>query len=109
MAHSHLPNDDRGGILPDDPPAEAALPIRNSDEGQLDAPKRILVLGSGNFGSCLADHLATSDLNVDVSLWSRDAKTVELLNNEHKNPKYLTEHVSRICVFVPENIYGIES
>lgn len=51
-------------------------------------------MGSGNFGSCLADHLATSDLNVDVTLWSRDAATVTSLNETHKNPKYLTDHVS---------------
>ncbi|KAG8979173.1 hypothetical protein FRB90_008213 [Tulasnella sp. 427] len=57
------------------------------------APHRILVLGSGNFGSCLADHLATSDLIVDVWLWSRDAATVKSLNEDHKNPKYLTDHV----------------
>lgn len=58
-------------------------------------PRRILVLGSGNFGSCLADHLATSDnLRVDVTLWSRDAETVKSLNETHHNPKYLTDHVS---------------
>ncbi|KAG8979175.1 hypothetical protein FRB90_008211, partial [Tulasnella sp. 427] len=57
------------------------------------SPHRILVLGSGNFGSCLADHLATSDLIVDVWLWSRDAATVKSLNEDHKNPKYLTDHV----------------
>ncbi|KAG8859582.1 hypothetical protein FRB96_004466 [Tulasnella sp. 330] len=57
-------------------------------------PRRIIVFGSGNFGSCLADHLATSDnLNVDVWLWSRDAATVKSLNETQKNPKYLTDHV----------------
>ncbi|KAG9003775.1 hypothetical protein FRB94_002880 [Tulasnella sp. JGI-2019a] len=57
-------------------------------------PRRIIVFGSGNFGSCLADHLATSDnLNVDVTLWSRDAATVKSLNETQKNPKYLTDHV----------------
>ncbi|KAG8906545.1 hypothetical protein FRB99_006659 [Tulasnella sp. 403] len=62
-------------------------------------PHRILVLGSGNFGSCLADHLATSsDLNADVFLWSRDAATVKCLNEEHKNPKYLTDHVFPECL-----------
>ncbi|KAG8891224.1 hypothetical protein FRC01_014830, partial [Tulasnella sp. 417] len=63
------------------------------ENGDKKIPHRILVLGSGNFGSCLADHLATSDLHVDVWLWSRDAATVKSLNEDHKNPKYLTEHV----------------
>ncbi|KAG8978670.1 hypothetical protein FRC05_009942 [Tulasnella sp. 425] len=35
----------------------------------------------------------TSDLIVDVWLWSRDAATVKSMNEDHKNPKYLTEHV----------------
>jgi len=66
---------------------------RTQSPDPLFPPRRILVLGSGNFGSCLADHLATSDLNVDVWLWSRDAATVKKMNEEHRNPKYLTDHV----------------
>ncbi|KAG8930728.1 hypothetical protein FRC02_003740 [Tulasnella sp. 418] len=68
----------------------------------LETPRRILVLGSGNFGSCLADHLASaSDLNLDVYLWSRDAETVRMMNEERRNPKYLTDHV------FPEGITAI--
>lgn len=53
--------------------------------------KKVLVLGSGNFGSCLADHLA--DMNHQVFIYSRSQETVDSLNNYHKNPKYLTDHI----------------
>jgi len=94
MSHSLSENEPRDRIL-----AEAATtglpPLTDNSSGSpIDTPKRILVLGSGNFGSCLADHLATSDLNVDVTLWSRDVQTVESFNTIHKNPKYLIDHVS---------------
>ncbi|KZT36605.1 glycerol-3-phosphate dehydrogenase [Sistotremastrum suecicum HHB10207 ss-3] len=52
---------------------------------------RVLVLGAGNFGSCLADHLADSEHK--VFLWARDAAQVEMMNVEHKNSKYLKDHV----------------
>ncbi|KAH8835844.1 6-phosphogluconate dehydrogenase [Flagelloscypha sp. PMI_526] len=51
---------------------------------------RVLILGSGNFGSCLADHLG--DSNHDVFLWSRDASSVEHFNKTHKNLHYLKDH-----------------
>jgi hypothetical protein len=38
-------------------------------------PKKILVFGSGNFGSCLADHLGDSEH--EVSMWSREKSFVE--------------------------------
>lgn len=54
------------------------------------APKqeKILVLGAGNFGTCLADHLAREGWNVDI--WSRSKSIVDAINNHHKNPKYLS-------------------
>ncbi|KAI0040804.1 NAD-dependent glycerol-3-phosphate dehydrogenase [Auriscalpium vulgare] len=51
---------------------------------------RILVLGAGNFGSCLADHLADSEH--DVFMWSREADLVQFFNEHHKNPSYLKDH-----------------
>jgi len=54
------------------------------------APKngRILVLGAGNFGTCLACHLADQGWNID--LWTRSKTLIESINSEHKNPKYLS-------------------
>jgi hypothetical protein len=53
-------------------------------------PKKILVFGSGNFGSCLADHLGDSEH--EVSMWSREKSFVEFFNEHHKNPRYLKDH-----------------
>ncbi|KZV87768.1 NAD-dependent glycerol-3-phosphate dehydrogenase [Exidia glandulosa HHB12029] len=52
---------------------------------------KVVVFGSGNFGSCLADHLADSEHK--VFLWGRDLDVVESLNSTHRNPRYLTDHV----------------
>ncbi len=50
--------------------------------------KKILVLGAGNFGTCLAQHLAA--LENDILLWSRSSEITEHINTKHKNPKYLS-------------------
>lgn len=47
--------------------------------------KRVLVLGSGSFGSCLADHLA--DIGHQTRIWARNKDVVDSFNNNHKNPK----------------------
>src|ERR1700749_4789722 len=60
---------------------------------------RVLILGSGNFGSCLADHLADNEHR--VSLWCRSAGVAESFNRDHKNPKYLKDHT------FPETIEAI--
>jgi len=67
-----------------------------------ETPQKILVLGSGNFGSCLADHLA--DSGNPVFLWSRSKDVIESLNEHHRNPKYLTDHVfsAHITAIGPE-------
>jgi hypothetical protein len=51
---------------------------------------KILVLGAGNFGSCLADHLGYSAH--DIYMWSRDEKLVKHFNTYHRNPDYLKDH-----------------
>lgn len=63
---------------------------------------RVCVLGAGNFGSCLADHLADSEH--DVLLWSREEDLVKHFNEHHKNPTYLTDHEfpSNITAIGPE-------
>ncbi|CAE6413568.1 unnamed protein product [Rhizoctonia solani] len=63
------------------------------------ATSRVLVLGAGNFGSCLADHLADSTHR--VYLWARSKQTVDIFNKERRNEKYLTDHV------FPEGIEAI--
>ena len=50
--------------------------------------KKILILGAGNFGTCLAQHLASK--GCDVTIWARNAKIVFSINSIHKNPVYLT-------------------
>jgi NAD-dependent glycerol-3-phosphate dehydrogenase N-terminus len=67
------------------------------------SPKsKVLVLGSGNFGSCLADHLGDSEHK--VFMWSRDKTLVEYFNQHHKNPQYLKDHCfpNTICAVGPD-------
>ncbi len=52
------------------------------------SPQNVLVLGAGNFGTCLANHLAHEGKNVQI--WARDKVVVDSINKEHKNPKYLS-------------------
>ncbi|KZT05835.1 NAD-dependent glycerol-3-phosphate dehydrogenase [Laetiporus sulphureus 93-53] len=60
---------------------------------------KVLVFGAGNFGSCLADHLADSFHT--VYLWSRDEKIVRHFNQYHRNPEFLQDHV------FPESITAV--
>ncbi|KAJ7751249.1 glycerol-3-phosphate dehydrogenase [Mycena maculata] len=57
---------------------------------QPDAHSKVLILGAGNFGSCLAEHLGDSEHR--VFLWAREADLVKHFNLHHKNLKYLPEH-----------------
>ena len=50
--------------------------------------EKILVLGAGNFGTCLAQHLAEKGYGVTV--WARSPDIVASINNTRKNPKYLS-------------------
>jgi glycerol-3-phosphate dehydrogenase len=49
------------------------------------------VLGAGNFGSCLADHLG--DSKHAIFLWSRDPELLEHFNLHRRNIHYLKNHV----------------
>lgn len=49
---------------------------------------KVLVLGAGNFGTCLAQHLAEKGYH--VTIWSRSQEVVDSINQAHKNPKYLS-------------------
>lgn len=52
--------------------------------------RKVLVFGAGNFGSCLADHLADSEHT--VYLWARSREVVNSINTTHRHPKYLKDH-----------------
>jgi hypothetical protein len=67
------------------------------------SPKgKVLVLGAGNFGSCLADHLGASEH--EVFMWSREKSIVEYFNEHHKNPQYLKGHFfpRTVCAVGPD-------
>ena len=49
---------------------------------------RILVIGTGNFGTCLAQHVAVKGYAVTV--WTRTAETAKHINEKRRNPKYLS-------------------
>lgn len=49
----------------------------------------IYVLGAGNFGTCLACHLAS--LGHAVTIWTRHQSTVTAINTQHRNDRYLTD------------------
>ena len=84
----HHPNTQFKGI----DPLKMVSPTRHS----VTPKSRVVVLGAGNFGSCLADHLADSDH--DVQLWSRSEGFVKYFNEHHKNPDYLKEHSFPECI-----------
>jgi hypothetical protein len=67
------------------------------------SPKgKILVLGAGNFGSCLADHLGNSEH--EVFMWSREKSVIDYFNEHHKNPQYLKDHCfpRTVCAVGPD-------
>ncbi|KAJ3128099.1 hypothetical protein HK098_005153 [Nowakowskiella sp. JEL0407] len=92
------------------------LPEPNNFAASFAEEKEILVLGAGNFGTCLSDHLACMCLfmtsmklfiatfNFEFSLtiaialnkqrvtvWARDKAVVDSINQFHKNSKYLKD------------------
>ncbi|EAU92739.2 glycerol-3-phosphate dehydrogenase [Coprinopsis cinerea okayama7 len=52
--------------------------------------KTVLVLGAGNFGSCLASHLG--DVQHNVYMWAREENIVKHFNEHKRNPVYLQDH-----------------
>lgn len=74
-------------------------PIMCTSKKQPASKSKVLVLGSGNFGSCLASHLG--DVQHQVYLWCREASIVKYFNEHHKNPVYLPKHV------FPDNVTAI--
>ncbi|MCL4139314.1 UNVERIFIED_CONTAM: hypothetical protein GTU68_037006 [Idotea baltica] len=51
---------------------------------------QIGILGLGNFGTALADYLASQSFNVIA--WSREKEVVNSINSANKNPVYLSQY-----------------
>ncbi len=62
--------------------------LKRADLSNPGTPRKVLVLGTGNFGTCLANHLAQQ--GHEVNIWGRSKEIVDAINNHHKNPKYLS-------------------
>lgn len=58
-------------------------------EGSDDFKKTISVIGAGSFGTALAEIAARAG-NI-VKLYARNKEVVECINNNHRNPHYLSE------------------
>lgn len=50
----------------------------------------ICVAGGGSWGTALAHHLATCGLK--AALWLRDGAVARAINEEHRNPRYVSSH-----------------
>ena len=59
----------------------------------------VFVLGAGNFGTCLAQHLAS--LGHQVIIWARSPDMSEAINKKRHNPKYLKN------ILLHENISSV--
>ncbi|KAJ3328797.1 hypothetical protein HDU76_009270 [Blyttiomyces sp. JEL0837] len=81
---------DYGIVGGDRDPVAKAAPTEDLDDGSNGLEdKKVLVLGGGNFGTCLADHLA--DLGIDTTIWARDTRVVDSINQTHRNSKYMKD------------------
>jgi len=54
-----------------------------------DSSQHVLVLGAGNFGTCLGQHLAENGHR--VTIWSIDDGVAEAINKTRKNPKFFNQ------------------
>ncbi|KAJ3046647.1 hypothetical protein HK097_000666 [Rhizophlyctis rosea] len=68
------------------PPITDDLPRGGEPEG---GDSKVVVFGAGNFGTCLADHLA--DIGNRVTIWARDNAVVQSINENHRNLKYMKD------------------
>ncbi len=56
---------------------------------QAEGALRVLVAGGGSWGTTVA-HLAAH--NGPTTIWARDPETVDAINNEHRNKRYLADY-----------------
>ena len=50
---------------------------------------RVLVVGGGSWGTTVA-HLAAH--NTPTTLWARDGETIDAINRDHRNLRYLADY-----------------
>ena len=62
----------------------SARPLR--DDERMSRPIQVVVLGAGSWGTTVASLAAR---NTPTLLWARDQTTVDDVNNNHRNTKYL--------------------
>ncbi|MBF0441655.1 MAG: NAD(P)-dependent glycerol-3-phosphate dehydrogenase [Oligoflexales bacterium] len=67
----------------------------------LPGKKKIIIIGAGNFGTCLAQHFASK--GYEILIYARSKSVVESINKYHCNPKYLCGHV------LSRNIHATEA
>lgn len=58
--------------------------------------RNVTIVGAGSFGTALATVLDTAGNNVQI--WAREKNIVDSINNEHRNPSYLSD------VMLPQSI-----
>ncbi|MBI2602051.1 MAG: NAD(P)-dependent glycerol-3-phosphate dehydrogenase [Deltaproteobacteria bacterium] len=58
--------------------------------------QKVIIIGAGSFGTCLAIHLAR--LGHQVFLWSYETSIAEGINKNHRNPQFLSN------VVIPDNV-----
>jgi glycerol-3-phosphate dehydrogenase len=71
----------------------------DTNDGSVGQDSKVLVVGAGNFGTCLADHLAT--IGNEVSIWARDASIIKSINSCNRNSRYLKD------VALSSNLKGV--
>lgn len=76
----------------------AKFPIRLKMQGHFN----ILILGTGSFGTCLAQHL--SNQGQKVLLLGRDQNIANCINQHHQNPKHLSQYTLHQAIYAISDI-----
>ncbi len=63
---------------------------------------QVLVVGGGTFGTCLAQHLA--EKGSFVTIYSNSNEVVQCINDNHRNPKYLSHVILSQRVSATEQV-----
>ena len=63
--------------------------MSNDEKLSEDARGKVAVVGAGSWGTAVARHLALQ--GADVALWAHGEETARGINEQHRNPRYLTD------------------